>query len=152
VFNRGIRGECNLRAMEAAAAGALLLQEADNREVHDYFRHLRECVGYREDDLEARLEHFLTREDERRALAGAPGQRVRGYGCDALWERALGLVADEWHELTRRAATRVAPGEDEALLGRAWQALSSAEGADSSLLGDLTRAVTAQPHSAELHN
>jgi hypothetical protein len=37
-----------------------LFQEADNRETHDYFRHLRECVCYRDDDLEARLEHYLS--------------------------------------------------------------------------------------------
>jgi hypothetical protein len=38
VFNLSIRGEANLRAFEAAAGGALLFQEATNREVPDYFR------------------------------------------------------------------------------------------------------------------
>jgi hypothetical protein len=38
VFNRSVRGECNLRTFEAAAAGALLFQEAGNREVPSYFR------------------------------------------------------------------------------------------------------------------
>jgi hypothetical protein len=85
VFNRNIRGECNLRVMEAAAAGALLFQEADNQEVPDYFRHLRECVCYRDDDLEARLEHYLTHEQERAAIAGAARERVRAYCFDALW-------------------------------------------------------------------
>jgi hypothetical protein len=33
VFNRSIRGECNRRTFEAAAAGALLFQEAGNRKV-----------------------------------------------------------------------------------------------------------------------
>src|SRR5438132_8411001 len=37
VFNRSVRGECNKRAFEAAAAGALLFQEAENREVREYF-------------------------------------------------------------------------------------------------------------------
>src|SRR5262249_25705489 len=38
VFNRGIRVEWNTRVCEALAAGALLLQEADNKEV---FQHLQ---------------------------------------------------------------------------------------------------------------
>jgi hypothetical protein len=37
VLNRGVRGECNLRAFEAAAAGALLFQEAGNREAPEFF-------------------------------------------------------------------------------------------------------------------
>src|SRR5205807_2375680 len=37
VFNRGIRGECNQRAFEAAACGAILFQEAGNAEVPAYF-------------------------------------------------------------------------------------------------------------------
>src|SRR5207237_5279808 len=36
VFNRSVRGECNKRTFEAAAAGAILFQEAENREVGKY--------------------------------------------------------------------------------------------------------------------
>jgi hypothetical protein len=85
VFNRSARGECNMRAFEAAAAGALLFQEAGNREVGDYFRDRRECVLYGDDDLEGLLEHYLTHEDERRALAAAARERVRGYTYETLW-------------------------------------------------------------------
>jgi glycosyltransferase involved in cell wall biosynthesis/tetratricopeptide (TPR) repeat protein len=163
VFNRSLRGECNLRAMEAAAAGALLFQEADNQEVASYFRHLRECVCYREDDLEARLEHFLTHEDERAALAAAGRERVPEYRCDALWGRALRVIAAEWSELTGRATRRnpspplLSPegrgvqGEDD-LLGRTWQALSAAENQDPALVGDLGRALAERPQSAALAN
>src|SRR5262249_28581319 len=77
--NRSIRGECNRRAFEAAGAGALLFQEAGNREVGDYLRPGRECVCYIEDDLEHLLEHYLTHEDERRAMAEAARARVEGF-------------------------------------------------------------------------
>jgi hypothetical protein len=152
VFNRSIRGECNLRAMEAAAAGALLFQEADNQEVHDYFRHLRECVCYRDDNLEARLGHYLAHEDERAALAEAARERVKEYRFEALWGRALRVVAAEWHELTQRAGQRFIPDEAEELLGRTWQALSAADGGDPGLATDLGRALETWPRSAALHN
>src|SRR5207247_8734530 len=67
-FNRSTRGEANMRAFEAVACGALLFQEASNREVPALFRPGQECVLYDHDNLEERLEHFLTHEDERRAL------------------------------------------------------------------------------------
>jgi hypothetical protein len=38
VFNRSIRGEANKRAFEAAGAGALLFQEAENHELSAYFQ------------------------------------------------------------------------------------------------------------------
>ncbi len=152
VFNRSIRGECNLRAMEAAAAGALLFQEADNREVHDYFRHLRECVCYREDDLEARLEHYLAHEGERAALAQAARERVREYRFDALWGRALRVIGAEWHDLKDQALDRPRPDPEEDLLGRTWQALSAVQRDDPRLLADLGRALADRPRSAGLHN
>jgi hypothetical protein len=152
VFNRSIRGECNLRAFEAAAAGALLFQEAENREAPDYFRPLRECVGYRDDDLEARLEHYLTREDERRAIAAAARGRVAEYRFEALWGRALRVVAAEWEEVRERAGRRPRPGVEEDLLGRTWQALSASEGTDVGLVADLGRALGERPQSAALHN
>ena len=71
VFNRSIRGECNQRAFEAAACGALLFQEADNREIAAYFRDRQECVLYTAENLESLLDHYLEHEDERRRLAEA---------------------------------------------------------------------------------
>jgi hypothetical protein len=57
VFNRGFRGECNLRALEAVAAGALLFQEADDREVPAYFTDRQDCVYYTDDNLEDLLHY-----------------------------------------------------------------------------------------------
>lgn len=79
VFNFAVRGECNLRAFEAAAAGALLLQEEGNREVAAYFRDRHECVLYNADNLESLLTHYLEHEDERRAIAEAARVRVGDY-------------------------------------------------------------------------
>jgi len=45
VFNRSIRGECNLRAIESAAAGALLFQEAGNRERNKFFQSYAESFS-----------------------------------------------------------------------------------------------------------
>src|SRR5262249_52164385 len=58
VFNRSIRGECNQRAFEATASGALLFQEAGNREVPACFRDGKECVYWTPDNLEKLLEHY----------------------------------------------------------------------------------------------
>jgi len=41
-----VRGECNLRALEAAASGAVLLQEAENTEVQEYLQPGTEYVPY----------------------------------------------------------------------------------------------------------
>src|SRR5207237_670501 len=71
VVNRSRHGECNRRALEAAAAGALLFQEADNRQVASLFRDGRECVFYRDSDLETLLAYYLGREDDRRRIAAA---------------------------------------------------------------------------------
>jgi hypothetical protein len=69
VFNRSIRCECNRRTFEAAAAGALLFQEAGNREVPRYFRDRQECVYYTADNLETLLDYYLEHEDEQQAIA-----------------------------------------------------------------------------------
>jgi glycosyltransferase involved in cell wall biosynthesis len=151
VFDQGLCGERGPRAMEAAAAGALLFREADGGDVPDYSGHPRECVCYGDDDLEARLDHYLTHEDERRAIVETARRRVRDDHCEAPWGRALGLVAAEWDELTARAANRTPPDEQDDLLGRTWQALS-ADGDDPGLVGDLGRALAASPRSAALHN
>jgi GT2 family glycosyltransferase/Flp pilus assembly protein TadD len=106
VFNRSIRGECNRRAFEAAAAGALLFQEAGNLETPDFFgtegdRERRRqgdketgrqgdhqaCVYYTEDNLEELLEHYLDHEDERAAIAEAARCRVVHYSFEEQWQR-----------------------------------------------------------------
>jgi glycosyltransferase involved in cell wall biosynthesis/Tfp pilus assembly protein PilF len=151
-FNRSVRGECNQRTFEAAAAGALLFQEADNREVPEFFEPGKEYVRYADNDLEALLEHYLSHEDERRAIAAAARRRVQDYGSEALWARTLARIATEWDDLCARAATRPVPGGTELLRCRVGEALSAPAGADPALVGDLTAALQAGPATAELLN
>src|SRR5439155_25019996 len=112
----------------------------------------RECVLYRDDDLETLLEHYLSHEDERAALAAAGKERVRQYGFEALWQHALERVEAEWPALKERAANRPAPSAEEQLLARTWQALSSSDGGDTALIGDLGAALAARPGTAALHH
>ena len=95
VFNRGIRGECNMRAFEAAAAGALLFQEVENREVHTYFRDRQECVYYTDENLEELLEYYLQHAEERRVIAEAAQAKVLEYTFGKLWDSALAVIDEE---------------------------------------------------------
>jgi hypothetical protein len=92
-FNRSVRGEANMRALEAAAAGALLFQEVGNLELPGLFADRRECVYYRDEDLETLLEYYLSHEDERRAIAEAARAKVAALTFPALLKRA---VEDLW--------------------------------------------------------
>ena len=103
VFNRSIRGECNKRAFEAATCGALLLQEAQNSEVRQWFDEGREFVAYTTENLESVLDHFLTHEEKRIAVAAAARTKVREYGFDALWARTLDQIREQWPTLIERA-------------------------------------------------
>jgi GT2 family glycosyltransferase/Flp pilus assembly protein TadD len=150
VFNRSIRGECNRRTFEAAAAGALLFQEADNREITAYFRDRQECVLYGEDDLETLLEHYLSHEDQRRALAAAGRQRAQDYGYEALWARTLEQIEACWDELETRAAQRIRTPAWGDWQARTWQVLGG--GHDPELAADLARALQAEPANAAWHN
>ena len=94
-FNRSVRSEANMRAFEAASAGALLFQEAGNCELPRIFAEGRECVYYGEDDLQERLEHFLDHEGERRAIAEAAQAKVGAFTFSALLMKGLnGAVGD----------------------------------------------------------
>jgi len=153
VFNRSIRGECNLRVFEAAACGALLFQEAGNREVPVYFRDGQECVYYTEENLEAKLSHYLEHEDHRRAIAETARSQVQRFTFEAHWKDHLALIDREWEGMTARLSHGPATNELPTMLARCWQALSSSQsGGDPALLTDLASALTVHPRSATLHN
>jgi GT2 family glycosyltransferase/Flp pilus assembly protein TadD len=152
VFNRGIRGECNRRAFEATALGALLFQEAENREVPNYFRDRQECIYYTDDTLEPLLEHYLTHENERRSIAEAGRARVQSYSFQALWESAVAGLEQDWASQETAARNRKPLAGVNGLLARTWEALSRGDGADVSLPADLTGALADHPRSADLHN
>jgi GT2 family glycosyltransferase len=151
VFHYSARHKCGRRAFEAAAAGAVIFQEADNRELPAFFRDRQECVYYRADDLEQLLDHYLEHEDERRALAESARGRVRECSFADFWEKLSGDAA-EFLLAGQKPALFAAPNEAANLLARCWQALGASRFEDTALVGDLEKAAEAQPQSAALHN
>jgi hypothetical protein len=152
VFHASNRHKVGPRAFEAAAAGALIFQERDNRELPTYFRDRQECVLYGPEEVEALLDHYLEHEEERRTLAEAARARVGAYRFEDFW---AGILADLAPELLSAdgsppSATR---GTDvEELLTRCWQAMQSSHWEDIGLVADLEKAVRADPRAAALHN
>jgi glycosyl transferase family 1 len=106
VFDRSVRGECNMRALEAAACGALLLLEGSNREILRYFEPGKEYIPYGQSDLEAIIRYFLDNEDKRRAVTEAARLRVQGYSFDALWQQSVAGLEADWEAIKERAAKR----------------------------------------------
>ena len=147
-----MRGECNRRTFEAACCGALLFQERGNAETAAFFRDREECVCYGEDDLEDLLGHYLTHEDERRALAAAGHARVQGFGFETLWREALAGLEAEWPEVRAAAARRPRQDAEARLLSRTWQALGCDGPPDPALAVELDEALAARPGSASLHH
>jgi glycosyltransferase involved in cell wall biosynthesis/tetratricopeptide (TPR) repeat protein len=152
VFNYSLRGECNLRTFECAAAGALLFQEEGNLEVPSYFRPGEDYVTFTPDNLEAQLTYYLEHENERRRLAESARDRVARYSHDCLWEGQLETIQQAWPALRERAGTRAEREPDEDLHLRVWQALSTSMPVDASLLPDLEARLLAEPTSASLWN
>ncbi len=150
VFNRGIRGECNSRAIEATAAGALLFQEADNVEIGTFFQPASEFIAYDSDNLESLLEHYLVHEDERRAVAEAGRRRAQRYGFSTLWDSAVASLDLESATPQRRVFESMA--SDDRLLMRTWQMLHQPSGADPALAGAIEQELNLHPRSATLHH
>ena len=151
VFNRSVRGECNLRTFEAIAAGALLFQEAENEEVPRYLRSGREYVRYTAGTLEPLLRRYLEDEPERARIAAAARARVESFRFATLWEQILATV-----DARRPEAVAGATSAHDALRHRFWERVTAATGpdrggdADADLVDTLERAL-AQQSDPELH-
>jgi glycosyltransferase involved in cell wall biosynthesis/Tfp pilus assembly protein PilF len=152
VFDVSDTGSCSRRALEAAASGALLFQEAGNAELPRYLEPGKEYIAYAAHDLEHLLEHYLTHEDERRGVAEAGRERVQGYSCDALWKETLSGLGQEWPALAERCRRRLEAGSGPDLLARLAQAVVSPEGGDVTLVRDLADALAGEPRAAALHH
>jgi GT2 family glycosyltransferase/tetratricopeptide (TPR) repeat protein len=152
IFNRSVRGECNCRALEAVAAGALLFQEQENLEVPAYFRDRQECVFYTVDNLEELLEYYLEHEDERHGIAEAGRAKVRQYSFPCLWKDQLHRIEKAWPELVARARSRPTFSDTKKLISRVSQAQGSTSGAEPTLLADLVQALATEPQSADLNH
>jgi hypothetical protein len=161
VFHCCAGGPWNELAFEAAAAGALVFQDAAGRERPDWFRDGHECVLFDEANLESLLDHYLSHEEERCQLVEEAGRAVQRCGFDQLWETALAQVDAEWPDLLVGAASRAAPAAVrlgspdpplDALLSRCLQLSAATRNDDAELVHNLEVALEAQPQSAELHN
>jgi hypothetical protein len=95
VFNHSIRGEMNLRAFEAPACGALLLQEEDNLEIRESLLPDEEVVLYSEETLIDRVEHFLTHEADRARIARQGNQRIQAWAPAARFDALAELLANQ---------------------------------------------------------
>ena len=150
-FNRGIRGECNCRVAEAIAAGALLFQERDNREVPMLLTDREECVLYDGDDLTDLLTYYLEHEDERKGIAAKARQRLSEFTFAHLWRTQSSSIADEMPILRERAQRRVSQGTLD-LRARTWMDFSSTFGRDGALATDLKSAADESPRDPHLRN
>ena len=119
VFNRSVRGEINLRAFEATAAGAVLLQERENLEIRDFFVEDEEVVLYGPDDLETKIERLLGDEPRRAAIASAGMRRVQEHRLARL-AAPLPALFDGLDVRQRPQASRL-----DRLLGRAESMLAA---------------------------
>jgi glycosyltransferase involved in cell wall biosynthesis len=142
VFHHSARHKAGRRAIEAAAAGALIFQEQGNRELPAYFRDRQECVFYHPDELESLLEHYLEHEDERRTLAEAARVRVRGYGFEQCWQGLTEQVEQEWPALQQRDRAAAGPDGEAALTARCLQALRAVKYEDRGLIADLEQTLS----------
>lgn len=93
-FNRSIRREFNMRCYEAAACGSLLFYDEENEEVRDYFQDRVHCVLYNDDNFEELIEHYLTHDDEREAIARAAHAKVREITQPAALLRLLARIGE----------------------------------------------------------
>jgi tetratricopeptide (TPR) repeat protein len=153
VFNHSIKSEMNQRAFEAPACGALLFMEEDNSEVLDFFAPGKECVLYNDRNFESLLDHYLSNEDERAAIARRGYERVQDFSTLRMFGglidkiKSLGLTAGRGRG-GRRLRYAVMPehgdfvqaslskfGRGESTLKNATLLLSRPE-ADSLLLND----------------
>ncbi len=146
----GVRDEGNRVALEAAAAGALVFYPSANREFADLLQDRRHAVCFTGDDLRSQLEHYLSHEEERAALAAAGRDRAAGCTFEALWEATSHQIETTLASLPLRPPpVDRNPAAD--LLTRSWQALASSRSADASLVEDLQAALRQDGPSAPLH-
>ncbi len=150
VLNHSVAGECTFRPFEAAAAGALLFQEAGNLELPAWLRPDQECVYYGPEDVEERLEHYLANEPRREQLVEAARSRVAGCCWETLWQEQVPRIESAL-SAAREQPHRPAPDSDERLLARCWRILGQPAAGDETLVRDLRETLAHRPESVALH-
>lgn len=148
VFNRSIRGECNCRVAETLAAGALLFQEAENREVPALLKNREECVFYTDESLKALLDHYLSHEKERQQIAAAGRSRVQEFTFERQLESILPTIEAELPRMRERALERSANSRLPDMPTRVWVDVCGMAQSDGTLRADLLQQVESAPRDA----
>lgn len=103
VFNYSIRGEMNLRAFEAAASGAVILMEENNREVHHYLPPGQACVLYNQDNFEAQMVYYLEHEAERQKIADTARLAIQNQSASHQFERLFDFLPAVFRAANQKA-------------------------------------------------
>ncbi len=138
------------RALDAAAAGALVVGQADDLDLPRYLTPGMEYLACTEEELASAVDRHLQREDLYRTLAQAGCRRARARRPESAWSSALGLIRQHGDELQERCRLRKKQPFRVDLQTRLWQAADSAAG-DATLAGDLAQALRQGPTDAGLH-
>lgn len=91
VVNYTLRGEMNLRCLEATACGALLFVEETNFEIRDWFRPDLEVVLYNQQNILTLLQRYLEDDTERKKVAQAGKERAMSLAGEQRLDDAFDL-------------------------------------------------------------
>lgn len=93
VFNHSVRGEMNMRAYEAPAAGALLMLEDTNPEISGILPPGKSCLLYNQDNFEVQLQHILSNPQRCEQMAQQGQQAIQAHDYTAQFGHLLVLLA-----------------------------------------------------------
>lgn len=105
VFNHSLRGEMNLRAFEAPACGALLLQEENNLEIARFLRPGKSCVLYRAETLLSTVRALLEAPEQLESMARAGQQEIQAFSYTHQFTQLLRELP-HWLQQRGRSARR----------------------------------------------
>ncbi len=77
--NHSLRSEMNLRAYEATASGAMLMQESSNLEIQEFLAPGECCVLYDQENFEDCIDYYLRHPEERMRIAANGAKRIQSF-------------------------------------------------------------------------
>ena len=93
--NQTVIGELNMKVYEATAAETCLFVEEDNLDVHDHLVDGESVVLFNRENLQEKILHYLSHEEERAAIAraGREAMQARSYRSNmaAIVDRLRGM-------------------------------------------------------------
>ncbi|PIQ28350.1 hypothetical protein COW36_04045 [bacterium (Candidatus Blackallbacteria) CG17_big_fil_post_rev_8_21_14_2_50_48_46] len=107
VFNHALRGEMNLRAYEASACGAVVLQEAGNLEIRRFLTPGESCLLYEPSQLLAQVKGWLQQPELLDSISKRAAQAILNHTYEQQFERLLNLLPN-YLKQHRRAPLRLA--------------------------------------------